>query len=73
MLATQAAIAIITDDRHDQFESALASRDLIGQAKGIIMERYGLDAVAAFNMIRKLSQDSNEKVAHIAKRVVETR
>jgi AmiR/NasT family two-component response regulator len=51
----------------------LASRDLIGQAKGIIMERYGIDAVAAFNMIRKLSQDSNEKVALIARRVVETR
>jgi GAF domain-containing protein len=73
MLATQAAVAIITDDRYHQFESALASRDLIGQAKGIIMERYGVDAVAAFNMIRKLSQDSNEKVALIARRVVETR
>jgi hypothetical protein len=73
MLATQAAIAIITTDRNHQFESALASRDLIGQAKGIIMERYGVDAVAAFNMIRKLSQDSNQKVTQIARRVVETR
>lgn len=73
MLATQAAVAIIADDHHHQFQSALASRDLIGQAKGMIMERYGIDAVAAFNMIRKLSQDTNEKVTHVAQRIVEVR
>jgi transcriptional regulator with GAF, ATPase, and Fis domain len=73
MLATQAAIALITDGRHHQFESALASRDVIGQAKGIIMERYGVDAVAAFNMIRKLSQDTNEKVSLVAQRVIDSR
>ncbi|BBY46966.1 hypothetical protein MARA_04340 [Mycolicibacterium arabiense] len=72
MLATQAAIAIIASDRHTQFESALASRDLIGQAKGIIMERFKIDAVAAFEMLRKLSQTSNEKLTSIAQRVVET-
>jgi hypothetical protein len=73
MLATQAAIAIIASDRHTQFDSALASRDLIGQAKGIIMERFKIDAVAAFEMLRKLSQTSNEKLTSIAQRVVETR
>ena len=40
MLATHAAIALITANRQHQFQSALASRDLIGQAKGIVMERY---------------------------------
>ncbi len=33
----------------------LASRDVIGQAKGIIMERYKLDASRAFAMLVKLS------------------
>jgi hypothetical protein len=72
MLATQAAIAIISSDRHTQFESALASRDLIGQAKGIIMERFKIDAVAAFMMLRHLSQTGNDKLLNIAQRVVET-
>ncbi len=73
MLATQAAIAIFANDRYTQFESALASRDLIGQAKGILMERFSIDAVAAFNMLRTLSQTSNEKLWHIAQRVVDSR
>jgi hypothetical protein len=47
MLATHAATALIAANRQHQFESALASRDVIGQAKGIIMERLGLDAVRA--------------------------
>lgn len=73
MLATQAAIAIIASNRHTQFESALASRDLIGQAKGVLMERFSIDSVAAFNMLRTLSQTSNEKLWHIAQRVVDSR
>jgi len=58
--------------RHDQqFRSALASRDLIGQAKGILMERFGIDAVSAFDLLSKLSQDSNIAVVDIARRLVE--
>ena len=34
MLATHAAIALIADDARLQFQSALASRDIIGQAQG---------------------------------------
>jgi GAF domain-containing protein len=37
MLATHAAIALISDDVRLQFKSALASRDIIGQAKGMVM------------------------------------
>lgn len=72
MLATQAAMAIIAGERQTQFQSALAGRDLIGQAKGIIMERFKVDAVSAFEMLRKLSQDGNEKLSRIAARVVDT-
>lgn len=44
MFATHAALALIADDKQGQFESALASRDVIGQAKGRIMERFDVDA-----------------------------
>jgi len=51
MLATHAAIALIADDERLQFQSALASRDIIGQAKGKIMERFNVDAVRAFELL----------------------
>jgi transcriptional regulator with GAF, ATPase, and Fis domain len=73
MLATQAAIAIIANNRHTQFESALASRDLIGQAKGVLMERFSINSVEAFDMLRTLSQSGNEKLWHVAQRVVDSR
>ncbi|BBZ26283.1 hypothetical protein MMAD_05780 [Mycolicibacterium madagascariense] len=72
MLATHAATALTARDAHGQFTSALASRDRIAQAKGIIMERFQLDAVAAFDMLRKLSQDLNTPLRQIAARVIDT-
>lgn len=72
MLATHAATALTAADRHNQFESALASRDLIGQAKGILMERFKIDAVRAFSLMAKLSQDSNTPVRIIAKQIVDS-
>jgi GAF domain-containing protein len=70
MFATHAALALIANDRQTQFESALASRDLIGQAKGQIMERFSVDAVRAFELLRKLSQDSNVRVVDVAAQIV---
>jgi transcriptional regulator with GAF, ATPase, and Fis domain len=70
MLATQAAIALIADDKDLQFKSALASRDVIGQAKGMIMERFNVDAGHAFELLKKLSQDANIRVVDVASEVV---
>ncbi|PYE17366.1 GAF domain-containing protein [Williamsia limnetica] len=71
MLATHAAVALHGIRKSEHFESALASRDVIGQAKGMIMERFAVDAVRAFELMRKLSQDSNVPVVKIAEQVVE--
>jgi AmiR/NasT family two-component response regulator len=54
-------------------QAALASRDRIGQAKGVIMERFGVDEIRAFEMLRVLSQESNSKLVDIAQRVLDTR
>lgn len=70
MLATHAAVALIADDERLQFRSALASRDIIGQAKGMIMERFDTDAVRAFELLIKLSQNSNTRLAVIAQEIV---
>ena len=69
VLAAQAAMALSAARGHEQFSSALASRDIIGQAKGMIMERFGVDSVRAFELLRKLSQDSNIPLADIAARL----
>ena len=69
-LATNAAIALIDAQRQSQWRSALVSRDLIGQAKGMLMERYKVDAVQAFALLTRLSQDSNTPVALIARAIV---
>jgi GAF domain-containing protein len=70
MLATHAAVALIASDERRQFQSALASRDVIGQAKGMIMERFDVDAVHAFELLKKLSQSSNTRLAVVAEEIV---
>lgn len=70
MLATHAAIALIANDRELQFRSALASRDVIGQAKGMIMERFDVDAVRAFDLLTRLSSESNTRLADVAAQIV---
>jgi hypothetical protein len=70
VFAAHSSVAWNSARRDAQFRAALASRDVIGQAKGMIMERYGVNAVQAFDMLRKLSQDSNTAVRKIAAQLV---
>ncbi|MCW4355502.1 GAF and ANTAR domain-containing protein [Hoyosella sp. YIM 151337] len=70
ILATHAAIALGTARRDKQFRSALATRDVIGQAKGILMERYKISATEAFNLLVKLSQETNTQVSAVAEEFV---
>jgi GAF domain-containing protein len=73
VLAAHAAAAILASREGDQLQSALSTRDRIGQAKGIIMERFKIDDVRAFAMLRQLSQDANIKLIDVAQRVIDTR
>ena len=73
VLAAHAAAAILASLQGEQLQTALSTRDRIGQAKGIIMERYGVDDVRAFDMLRAISQESETKLADVARRVIETR
>jgi hypothetical protein len=70
VFAAHTTVAWNTMRRQEQFRNALASRDVIGQAKGILMERFDINAVAAFELLRKLSQESNVKLAEVAERLV---
>ena len=50
---------------------AIESRDIIGQAKGILMNRRGVGADEAFAILRRVSQDLNVKLADLARTVTE--
>ena len=70
--ATHTAIAYArTLDRHN-LEAALTSRNLIGQAQGILMERHKITAERAFGVLVTASQQSNLKLVEVAARVVDT-
>jgi GAF domain-containing protein len=73
LFATLAALALAEAQRTDHLRTALLNRDVIGQAKGIIMERYDIDADAAFSTLQRISQDQNMKLHEIARQVTETR
>ena len=71
VFAQHAAVAMAGAASTEQMQSALATRDVIGQAKGMLMERYGVNAIQAFDLLRKLSQDSNTPLIQIATDLVE--
>ena len=71
IMATHTALAWNMMRRDEQFRSALASRDIIGQAKGMIMERFKIDAVQAFELLKRLSQSSNKPLVAVARELVE--
>lgn len=52
---------------------AVESRDVIGQAKGILMERHHITAEEAFGELRRASQHTNVKLRDLSQRLVETR
>jgi GAF domain-containing protein len=71
LFATHAALAFGHARREDQLNSAILSRQLIGQATGVIMERYGLDEGRAFEYLARVSSHSNIKLRDIAQEVVD--
>jgi GAF domain-containing protein len=72
LLATFAALALAEAQRADQLTAALINRDVIGQAKGILMERHRITADAAFGFLTRVSQAENTKLAALAAQLVAT-
>ena len=54
-----------------QLESALERRGTIERAKGILMERHGVDDRAAFELLRQQARRSNRRVIELALAVVD--
>lgn len=72
-IAAHMAIAIAAAQEISQLKGAIDTRTVIGQATGILMERFDLDAGRAFVVLTRLSSHSNRKLREIAHELVETR
>jgi AmiR/NasT family two-component response regulator len=51
-------------------QRALETRAVIGQAQGIIMERYGLDSDTAFVFLKRVSSANELKIRHLSEQIV---
>lgn len=71
-LAVHASIAITTVAKRDNLRVALESRDMIGQAKGILMERLRVTADEAFDLLVGASQRTNRKLRDVAEQLTTT-
>ena len=60
------------EEKADNLLEALRSRELIGQAQGILMERERITADQAFDVLRRASQHMNIKLRDVAETLVET-
>lgn len=66
LLAAQAAAAAVAAVRTGNLRIALHTRDVIGQAKGILMERHKITAERAFDLMIGASQQTHRKLADVA-------
>lgn len=65
VLAAHAAVAWQTAPSRENLEEALKTREVIGQAKGMLMERHRISGDAAFEQLVKMSQDHNVKLQRL--------
>ena len=71
-LAAHVAVAVAAIRAIESRDLAIARRTIIGQAEGILMERFSLDADQAFSVLRRVSQDSQRKLYEVAADLVRT-
>lgn len=57
---------------NQHLQEALITRDVIGQAKGVLRERLGFDDQAAFDELRRQSQEYRRKLREVAEDIIES-
>jgi AmiR/NasT family two-component response regulator len=72
VLAAHAAVAVAAAQNEEHLRRAVSSRDLIGQAKGILMERYKLTSDQAFQVLARASQQTNRRLVDVADELTQT-
>ena len=70
IFAQHAGVAMADAADEEHLQSALATRDIIGQAKGILMHRDNLTGLQAFAALTRASQETNVKLVNVARWLV---
>ncbi|MDO9380815.1 MAG: GAF and ANTAR domain-containing protein [Nocardioidaceae bacterium] len=73
LVAGQVGLALASALRIEHLRTAVESRTVIGQAQGIVMQRYGLDAETAWRSMTRVSQHRNVKVREVSELIVRDR
>ena len=72
VFASHAAVAMAGSQQRAGLQVAMTTRDLIGQAKGILMERYKISGQEAFRLLVLASQATNIKLVDVADELART-
>ena len=70
LFAAHAAVAMASAQERDLLRRAVSSRQRIGQAQGILMERFSITEDQAFSLLVSISQDRNRKLTAVAVELV---
>lgn len=70
MLAAHATAAFAAAHELEGLRTALDSRSIIGQAQGILMQKFDIDSDAAFEFLKRISQHENRKLITLAEAIV---
>ena len=71
LFATHAALALGWARHDEQLNQALATRKVIGQAIGIVMQRFQINEDRAFHFLLRVSSTSNIKLSDVAQELVD--
>lgn len=72
LFASHAAVAFAGAEKVRHLNIAVTRRDLVGQAKGILMERFKISADQAFSLLVRVSRDNNRKLYDVAEELTHT-
>jgi GAF domain-containing protein len=78
LFAGQASVAISNAQVYgaaitlsEQLREAIKTREIIGEAKGILMSQEGVGEDEAFEMLKRVSQNKNVKLREVAQKIVD--
>lgn len=73
ILARHATVAVANARQEATMAAAVDARKLVGQAMGILMERFAINDDQAFAILKRYSQDTNTKLRDVAQQLIDTR
>lgn len=69
LLAAHITVALAVAKREEGLTTALETRSVIGQAQGIVMQTFSVDAATAFDFLKRISQHENVRLNALAEAI----